>query len=161
MKTVEQRIRSQLAFEGKEGEFTANNLESNQWTNINLWVEMCMTVYSLFSSQMSPETMEKFMQKLYEKRETLCGEYLSYLHPHIVAMEKGYKECIFFAVTTYEEETFHATHPDAMENLKRLQEMNTLYSLQIVGISNSGNIATIEKPYNETKGNRRGSSDKV
>jgi hypothetical protein len=41
---------------------------------------------------------------LYETKQTVCAEFESYLHPHILAFKQGHQQHRIFALTTYQED---------------------------------------------------------
>lgn len=131
MEPVEDAIERQLETEGGGGNLE-RNMSSSMWTNIHVWAEMCMVTFRKLAKIMSPEKMQSFFTDLHSKRETLCGEFLSYLHPHIVSLSHGYKDCIYFATSTYDEETFYVHHPDALESLTRLNQLASDYGIPVV-----------------------------
>jgi hypothetical protein len=131
MESIEYIVQTQLKTEGKGGKLI-ENLSSSEWTNTNMWAEMCISIFRKLSVIMSTEAMEAFLDEMYERKETLCGEYLSYLHPHIVEIPLCYRDCIFFAVTTYDEQTFYSIRPDARNNLARLKFIAEKYGISII-----------------------------
>ena len=103
---------------GKGEELTQENLESAEWTNKNLWVEMTIYFFTkLFS--IDKKLLVEYLNFIRDGNWTCCGEFESYLHPHLESFPIGHRMVKFFALTTYDK-IMNCVPPEINENLQRL-----------------------------------------
>jgi len=118
-----------LMGEGKP-ELTVEHLESSTFTHANLWVEMCYA----FSLQLhAMRNIREFLTELFRDKLTLCGEFESWLHPHLVAFPHQHRKIRFFGATTYDENYSVATC-DALDDIARLVKLEAAYRIDLVDI---------------------------
>ena len=71
------------------------------WTYQNVWLEMCDNFLKLLIKN---KKSAQFCEMLSKDGFTACGEYESWLHPHIVQFSKGHHAFKFFALTRHHED---------------------------------------------------------
>lgn len=126
--SIIQCIKYELDMQGQE--YTTENLRNNQWMYDNVWLEMCLTMMETLK-RMGTDNMYSLFDFLYQNRYTMCGEFESYLHPHLVSFPYGHQEIKFFALTRHDG-MFQCEISDATEILNQLEYMRDKYGINIV-----------------------------
>lgn len=140
---IDKGIEEQLDREGKKGEFNEHTLESSVWTNNNLWAEMCWT-FARQLSVMGKDLLTTFLHQLLKNNWTLCGEFESYLHPHLMAFPKGHRVVRFFAATSHNG-IYECEKTPHMEMLNRLIILRDHYKMNVVDFySTNDDLLTIK-----------------
>lgn len=70
-----------------------------KWTMNHLWAEMAEC---FFKEWLALPYRMSFLERLHEEKLTVCGEFESYHHPHIVKLAHGHQKVKYFAITTYQ-----------------------------------------------------------
>jgi hypothetical protein len=81
--------------------FDSVYLKDRSWTYSNVWLEMS----DVFLSKLLTNPNALWLcDMLYRTKQTVCAEFESYLHPHVVFFPEGYQVHRIFALTTYNED---------------------------------------------------------
>ena len=147
-KDIMTQVNTQLEKEGKPNQLTRENLVSSEWTNNNLWAEMCI----VFARKLSTlgGNLQTFLEDMLGNNWTLCGEFESYLHPHLIPFEQGHQMVRFFAATKHDDD-YNCEKVDALVMLGRLEHV-ARYSLDIVPFySSKDNLFTIKDTIRKEK----------
>lgn len=138
---VEAQVQAYLALEGREKEFTKENLQSREWTNQNMWVEMILVCCKILGS-MTADTRYDLLKFLHEGNWTACGEFESYLHPHLEMFSCGHQKIKFFALSTYDAQ-YNCMPKDVDGNTERLQQLEK-FGLDIVQLQKSAKKSIVD-----------------
>ena len=106
---------------GKSAALIDANLRSSEWTNQNLWVEMSLYMFEKLMS-LNENSRMQFLDWIHAENLTCCGEFESWLHPHLESFSDGYQRVRFFALTTHDE-NMNCIPPDANVTLDRLRKI--------------------------------------
>lgn len=127
---------------GEQRQFETAYKRNRQWTYSRVWLEMS----DVFLAKLleNPNAVW-FCDMLYETKQTVCAEFESYLHPHIIAFEDAHQHHRIFALTTYCD---NGT-PKPVEDTVRFKQ---LLELREKGF---GTVAISESPSNDVLAIRR------
>ena len=84
----------------EQKQFPAEYKKSRHWTYTRVWLEMSDVF--LVRLLQNPHAVW-LCDMLYETKQTVCAEFESYLHPHILAFPEGHQYHRIFALTSYNE----------------------------------------------------------
>lgn len=82
-------------------QFANSYKKSRPWTYSRVWLEMS----DVFLARLldNPNAVW-FCDMLFETKQTVCAEFESWLHPHILAFKEGHQHHQIFALTSYKED---------------------------------------------------------
>ena len=96
--------------------------EDKDWTYQNVWLEMCDYFLRLL---LKNKESRRFCEMLSQNKYTACGEYESWLHPHVVQFPKGHSTVKFFALTRHQDDGSPIVDCGA-DRLKQLEQVRNL-----------------------------------
>jgi len=95
--------------------------KSRKWTYTRVWLEMS----DVFLVRLLDNPNAVWLcDMLYDTKQTVCAEFESWLHPHILAFEDGHQHHQIFALTTYKEDG----SPQQTEDTLRFKQLLELKS---------------------------------
>jgi len=86
---------------GEQKQFDVAYKRDRQWTFSRVWLEMSEV---FLARLLENENAAWFCDMLYETKQTVCAEFESWLHPHILAFDEGHQLHRIFALTTYRDD---------------------------------------------------------
>ena len=100
----------------EQKQFQSQYKTSRSWTNARVWLEMS----DVFLARLleNPNAVW-FCDMLYKTKQTVCAEFESYLHPHLLAFNEGHQQHRIFALTTYQDDGT----PKYTEDTVRFQQL--------------------------------------
>ena len=96
--------------------------ENKDWTYQNVWLEMCDYFLTLL---LKNKDSRQFCEMLSQHKYTACGEYESWLHPHVVQFPKGHNAFKFFALTRHQDDGSPIID-SGIDRLKQLERIRNL-----------------------------------
>jgi hypothetical protein len=85
----------------EQNQFETNYKTNRSWTYSRVWLEMS----DVFLARLLENPNAVWLcDMLYETKQTVCAEFESYLHPHILAFKEGHQDHQIFALTGYQDD---------------------------------------------------------
>ena len=100
----------------ERNQFQSQYKNNRSWTYTRVWLEMSDV---FLSRLLENPNATWFCDMLYKTKQTVCAEFESYLHPHILAFNEGHQHHRIFALTTYQEDGT----PKFTEDTVRFQQL--------------------------------------
>ncbi|PRP74796.1 hypothetical protein PROFUN_06657 [Planoprotostelium fungivorum] len=121
-KTTDRQVKSMIKeYSGNADGYPDIDMEAKPgWTYMNVWIEM--SEFFLLFLLSRPDAADSFCRRLHEEKWTACGEFESFIHPHLVPLQRGHKTVKFFALTSYNEEG----SPRETSGAQRLKDLDWL-----------------------------------
>ena len=101
---------------GEQKQFQGQYKKSRSWTYTRVWLEMSDVFLARLLENPNAEWL---CDMLYKTKQTVCAEFESYLHPHILAFNEGHQHHRIFALTTYQDDGT----PKYTEDTVRFQQL--------------------------------------
>ncbi|PRP88026.1 hypothetical protein PROFUN_04454 [Planoprotostelium fungivorum] len=116
---IRRMIKSYLDVTSPDNKYPNVDLSTDKrWTYDNVWVEM--SEYFLGKMLEISDGSTTLCDRLFTEKLTACGEFESWLHPHVVELPEGHRSVSFFAFTTYDE----GGSPKSVSGAERLNQLD-------------------------------------